>query len=225
MFAGIVEALGEVAGVGPSRVAQGGGAAQRIELRMGSLLDGLPPGASVAVNGVCLTLAATCGAVGGFDVVPETLRRTTLGTLRPGDAVNLERSLRVGDRIDGHFVQGHVDAVGVVREIAKSGGDYKLWIEVDAAAATGIIPKGSVALDGVSMTVVDTAADAFSVVVVPTTWQRTTLGRRRPGDCVNVETDILVRTIVARLAQLGLADPPAARGVTWEALRENGFTS
>lgn len=226
MFAGIVEALGEVAHVGPSHAAHGAGAAaQRIDIRMGPLLDGLPRGASVAVNGVCLTLAEARRDVGGFDVVPETLRRTTLGDLRVRDVVNLERSLRVGDRIDGHFVQGHVDAVGVVRQIAKSSGDYKLWIEADAGALTNVIPKGSVALDGTSMTVVDVVADAFSVVVVPTTWQRTTLGRRQPGDRLNIETDILVRTIVARLAQLQLAAAPTAPGVTWESLRENGFIS
>jgi riboflavin synthase len=221
MFAGIVETLGEVTHVGPARAAHGG-TAVRIEIRLGALLDGLPLGASMAVNGVCLTLAESRDGIGGFDVVPETLRRTTLGALRPGDPVNVERSLRVGDRIDGHFVQGHVDAVGVVNRIANSGGDYKLWIATDAGALAHIIPKGSIALDGTSMTVVDVTADAFSVVVVPTTWQRTTLGRRRPGDRVNIETDILVRTILGRFP---LGEAAAARGVTWETLRANGFVS
>lgn len=229
MFAGIVEHMGTLAAARPLAAAGDyAAAARRLNIDLGPLAEGLALGASVAVNGVCLTLAERRDRVGGFDAVPETLRVTNLGHLRPGDFVNLERSLRVGDRIDGHFVQGHVEAVGTLDRIDREGGGYKLWIAAPAALSPFTIPKGSITVDGVSMTVVDARDDRFSIVVIPTTWQRTTLGRRAPGDRLNLETDILARIVVHRLERAARvrnddSHTPVASGVDWDQLRAAGF--
>ncbi|MEP0845269.1 MAG: riboflavin synthase [Phycisphaerae bacterium] len=221
MFAGIVEYVGRVAGV---RAAAGG---TRLEIDLGpQVADGLALGASVAVNGVCLTLADKRGTSGAFDVVPETLRASNLGSARVGDAVNLERSLRVGGPLDGHFVQGHVDGVGIVMEIERSGDEYVLWTHVPADLMRFIVRKGSIAIDGVSLTVVDVDAERFSVALIPTTLERTVLSSRRIGDRVNIETDILARLVAARLDALLAQPPPAAAGrITWEMLRQQGFVA
>jgi riboflavin synthase len=218
MFAGIVEGVCRIAAVRPASDAV------RVEVELGDLLDGVTPGASLAINGVCLTLAEERGVVGGFDVVPETWRRTSLSTLQVGDPVNVERSLRVGDRLDGHFVQGHVDGVGRVERVQREGGEYKLWVSVAADLMRYIVRKGSVTLDGTSLTVVDVADNRFSVVLIPTTLERTVLGRRRPGSAVNVETDILARVIVHRLEELGeRVKAGGGDGITWQRLAEGGF--
>lgn len=237
MFAGIVEAVGQVQRVGPAAPAQRGRpAATRLQLSAAGFFDGLKMGASVAVNGVCLTLAAARADQAEFDVVPETLRLTNLGRCGPGDAVNLERSLRSGDRIDGHFVQGHVDEIAELEQVERSGGDFKLWVRHSGRSAAYIVRKGSIALDGVSLTVVDAEPQRFSVVIIPTTWERTTLGRIAPGHPLNIETDILMRAVVARVdALLGGLSPATASaagceaaalrpgGLTLEQLRESGF--
>jgi riboflavin synthase len=197
----------------------------RLDISAETLLSGVPLGASVAVNGVCLTLAEQNGPIGGFDVIPETWRLTNLSQLSQGDWVNLERSLRVGDRIDGHFVQGHVDGVGTVERIER-GGEWRVLLRADEALARFIVRKGSIALDGVSLTVVDAAGGQFSVALIPTTLERTTLGALRVGGRVNIETDILARMIVARVdALLSGAASEQRRGVTKELLRQSGFAS
>lgn len=207
LFAGIVERTGSV-----ERVDARAGAT-RLVIRAPDYFGELPHGASVAINGACLTLCAAHDHLGEFDVVPETLRLTNLGTLKLSDTVNLERSLRVGDRIDGHFVQGHVDCLGRVERIDPSGGEWKLWVRADAAAAPLLVRKGSVTLDGVSLTIVDVQDECFSVVLIPTTLERTTLGRRAPGDAINIETDVLARLLLSRIDALlearGIAVPPA----------------
>ena len=218
MFAGIIERVCEVAAVRPA------GDAVRREDELGEVLDGLELGASVAINGVCLTLAERRGSVGGFDVVPETWRVTSLSSLQTGDPVNVERSLCVGDRLDGHFVQGHVDGVGRVERIERDRGEYKLWVSAEADLMRYIVRKGSVALDGTSLTVVDAAENRFSVVLIPTTLERTVLGSRRPGSAVNIETDILARVIISRLEAVGDGfKAAAAGGLTWQQLQEGGF--
>lgn len=218
MFAGIIERVCFVRAVRP------GPTASRLEIDLAELADDLPLGASVAINGVCLTLASLRGQVGEFDVVPETWRLTTLQTLRKGSSVNAERSLRVGDRIDGHFVQGHVDGVGEVERIEQVGGEHKLWIQPPADLAQYIVRKGSITLDGVSLTVVDVVAAAFSVALIPTTLDRTMLGRRRTGDRINIETDIIARVVVSRLSALAGDSPDVApAGLTLDRLREGGF--
>lgn len=223
MFTGIVQHVGLVRHVDASP--RGGTSpAHRLDIELGPLAEGLALGASVAVNGACLTLVQARGPLGTFDAVAETWRRTALADLRVGARVNLERSLRVGDPLDGHFVQGHVDGVGVVDRIDRSG-QWKLWVRCDAGVLVDLVEKGAVALDGVSLTLIDVESARFSVALIPATLERTTLGDRRPGDRVNIETDILAR-IVRR--QIELQRGPAAGaprgGLDWTALAEHGLT-
>jgi riboflavin synthase len=215
VFAGIVEGMAVVTAV------RGGPAGSRLEIDLGPVIADSPLGASVAVNGCCLTLAEKRGGIAAFDVVAETLQKTTLGGLRAGQKVNFERSLCVGDRIDGHFVQGHVEGVG--RVVRNGGGDGAWRLRVRAAEAVRpcLIPKGAICIDGVSLTIASLDGDEFEIALIPTTIERTTLGRLRPGDGVNLESDILVRTILARLATL----EESSGGLTLESLRAAGFAS
>ena len=156
-------------------------------------------GESVAVNGVCLTVAERSPGQLGFDVVKETLARTNLGQLQGGDEVHVERSLRVGDRIDGHFVQGHVDGVAVLREQIANDNEWRLTLEPPRVLMPYVIPKGSVALDGVSLTVASLTPTTFDVALIPTTVTMTALARRAVGWRFNLESDILSKTVVAWL--------------------------
>ncbi len=228
MFTGIIQRVGTVVRVAPTPCRSNGSTpAHRLEIELGPLADGLQLGASVAVNGVCLTLALLRGRSGGFDVVPETWSRTTLSELQPGDEAHLECSLRVGDPLDGHFVQGHVDGTGRIDRIDRGQGEWKLWLRTERALLPFIVPKGSIALDGTSLTVVDVADDRFSVVLVPTTLQRTTFRNRRLESRVNIETDILARLVVSRLT--GAAPPSGsaaeATGLSWDKLRAGGYVT
>ena len=191
MFTGLVERMGRIASPG-----------RKLSVETG--WSDLRPGESIAVAGVCLTVARRNGGRAGFDVVPETLRRSTLGGLKRGEPVNLERALRVGDRLGGHLVQGHVDGTGTV---ARTGATLRL----ESPLASQLIPKGSVAIDGVSLTVVDVEAEAFTIALIPTTRKITTLGRLRKGQRVNIELDVMVKK--AR---------PASR-LTVDLLRRAGF--
>jgi riboflavin synthase len=155
----------------------------------------LAPGESVAVNGACLTVTARDAAACRFQAGPETLRRTNLGGLRPGDRVNLERSLRVGDRLGGHFVQGHIDGVGRIDRRVPDGEWETVWFACPAELAAQMVSKGSAAVDGVSLTLVDVEAERFSVALIPHTLANTTLGFKRPGDPVNLETDLLAKYV------------------------------
>lgn len=217
MFTGIIERVCKIAGIRP------GPAAVRLEIALGDLLDGLPHGASVAVNGVCLTLAERRGEVGGFDAVPETWRSTALAALQIGDRVNVERALRVGDRLDGHFVQGHVDGVGRIERVQREAGECKVWIAAPDGLLPYIVRKGSIAIDGTSLTIVDLERPRFSVALIPTTLEKTILPQRRPGDAVNLETDILARMIVDRLDAYARQGGTAGGGMTLDRLRESGF--
>ena len=145
----------------------------------------------MAINGCCLTAVAVDRNRWSFQAGSETLSKTNLGRLQPGDAVNLERALRVDGRFGGHFVQGHVDGVGRVERIDRQGDWVTMWFQAPEPLARQLVPKGSVAVDGVSLTVVEVARDRFSVALIPHTLEMTTLGLRRPGDEVNIETDIL----------------------------------
>ena len=221
MFAGIIERTGNVVRCGPSPAARGTGAV-RFEINAGDLLLDSPLGASIAVNGVCLTVADRRAMTTAFDVIPETLRLTNLGGLQPGDAVNLERSLRVGDRIDGHFVQGHIDGVGIVRQNGSRDGEWTLSVELPPTLLPYCVRKGSITIDGASLTLVDVDPPRISVALIPTTLERTVLGDRKPGDRVNIETDVLARLVVARLETL-VADGTISPGITLDRLREAGF--
>jgi len=194
MFTGLVAALGRV-----ERVADGN-SGRRLTLSwpgLGAGGDPLALGESVAVNGCCLTVVGSEPGGDRFDVQagPETLLRTNLGDRSAGDAVNLERALRVGDRLGGHFVQGHVDTTAALRERRPDGEWEFLAFALDPVWSPLMVPKGSVAVDGVSLTLVDVAPGGFSVMLIPHTLAVTTLGALRPGDRVNVETDMLAKHV------------------------------
>ena len=174
-------------------------------------------GDSVAVNGACLTATSISGSICEFDAVAETLSKTTLNSLRPGDEVNIEPSLRVGDQLGGHFVLGHVDGIGKISALSPAGEGAELRISVDADVAELMVTKGSVAVDGISLTLVDVGKTHFTCAVIPTTMQGTTLSRRKPGDAVNVETDVLGK-MVARLLSSG-----SRPDITLDKLRDAGF--
>ena len=156
-------------------------------------------GESVAVNGVCLTVAERSPGQLMFDVVAETLSKTNLGSLQGGDDVHVERSLRVGDRIDGHFVQGHVDGVAVLRDQVANDNEWRLTLEPARELMAYVIPKGSVTLDGVSLTVASLTPSTFDVALIPTTVTMTALARRPLGWRFNFEADVLAKTVVSYL--------------------------
>ncbi len=171
-------------------------------------------GDSIAISGVCLSIVRIePGQRLEFDAVRETLAVTTLGTKNPGDAVNLEQSMRAGDLFGGHFVQGHVDAVAQVIKLRADPADWRIYFALPESCRDLIVPKGSVALDGVSMTIASVERDSFSVAVIPLTRANTTLGSLAPGSRVNIETDILTRTVVTYLKNLDVSAPgrPPAR--------------
>lgn len=187
MFTGIIEGTATVKSVSKSRK----GADTFLRIGLGKLSRGLKKGDSVCVSGACLTVTKLSRGDADFEMVAETTRRTSLGGLRPGDKVNIERSLRVGDRLEGHFVLGHVDGTGVVDEITRLQSETKIWIKLDSALVESIVPKGSIAVDGVSLTLVDVDDDRVSISLIPHTLKATTLGQRSRGDRVNIEADIL----------------------------------
>jgi riboflavin synthase len=190
MFTGIVREVGEVAAFDGSRLA----------VAAPETAAGVSVGDSVSVAGVCLTVVEAEDARLGFDVVPETLSRTALGRLEPGGSLNLEPSLRVGDQLGGHVVQGHVDAVGRVRSIAPEGDTRRMWVDAPEAVLGYCVEKGSIAVDGVSLTVAALDDDGFEVALIPHTLAVTTLGRLEPGDEVNLEADLLGKVVERLLA-------------------------
>ena len=196
MFAGIVEYLGAVVEVQPSPPGL------RLRIDAGPLAADGELGASIAVNGCCLTVVRREETVLSFDVGPETLLRTNLGRLTGGAPVNLEASLRIGDRLGGHFVSGHIDAVGTLDERRDDREWSHCWFRVPAALTRQMVPKGCIAVDGVSLTVVDVEAERFSVMLIPHTLSVTTLGVRRLGDGVNIETDLLAKYVQQQLGGL-----------------------
>ena len=189
MFTGLVEVLGVVRDF----VSEGAGG--RLTVVAPSIAAELNLGQSVAVNGACLTVVARDAESCSFELGPETLRRTNLGELRVGDRVNLERSLRLSDRLGGHLVQGHVDGVGEVAERLTEGDWVTVWFRCSPDLAAQMVPKGSVTVDGVSLTVVEVGADRFSVALIPHTLAHTTLGFKGPGAAVNLETDLLAKYV------------------------------
>jgi len=187
VFSGIVEAIGQV------RAVAGTPSGTRLSIR--STFAGLVLGESISVSGVCLTAVAFSADGFDVDVSAETLRRSTLGRLAVGDAVNLERSLRLGDRLSGHLVFGHVDGTGTLRSKAPEGDSLLCRFEAPAAVARYLVEKGSVAVDGVSLTVFDCREGEFTVAIIPHTAQVTTLGNLSAGSAVNLESDMLARYV------------------------------
>ncbi len=219
MFTGLVQDVGRVASLergsagarlrlarpGPAGPIGPPGAGEG-SLGIGPGWGDVAPGESISISGCCLTVAEVGGGELAFDVIPETLARTTLGGLRPGDRVNLERSLRAGDRLGGHMVQGHVDGVGEVvgataaapedEEGAERGAGVRLRIGAGREVMEFVTPKGSITVDGVSLTVAACAREWFEVALIPETLARTTLAALKPGHRVNMETDVLARTVI-----------------------------
>jgi|WetSurMetagenome_2_1015567.scaffolds.fasta_scaffold150866_2 riboflavin synthase len=191
MFTGLIEASGRV-----ERVAARAGAT-RLAIASDLPVASMKDGESVAVDGVCLTVAKRHGRVFESDVVAETLARTTLGSLRVGETVHLERALAIGDRLGGHLVQGHVDAVARVHALRRRGGDVRLEVALPAALRGLVALKGSIALQGVSLTVSAVTSRTFEVALIPETLVRTKLGALRRGDGLNVEVDLLARYLEA----------------------------
>ena len=196
MFTGLVEDVGEIAEVAP---VPSGGARLRVRTRLPEA--GLARGASIAVDGACLTVIERKEGSFSADVSVETLRRTTLAERRPGDAVNLERPLAVGERLGGHVVLGHVDGVGRIRSREQAGEAVRVVVELPRDLLPLVVEKGSVALDGISLTVNElVGADAVSLMIIPETLRATTWGNKRAGDRVNVEADILAKHVARLLA-------------------------
>ena len=193
MFTGLVEELGKVVR------AEDRAPGRRLVLEADRVSQGAQIGDSIAINGCCLTVVLCQGHQLEFDAGPETLNRTNLGTFQPGTPVNLERSLRAGDRLGGHFVTGHVDALGELDRRIDENDWSTFWFRMPPRLARQMASKGSVAVDGVSLTLVDVEPDCFSVALIPHTLLVTTLGKLRPGDPVNLETDLLAKYVQQQL--------------------------
>ena len=185
MFTGLVVEMGEIVSVAK----RDNGA--RLFLNAGSVSEDAQIGDSISVNGTCLTVVEIKGKTLGFDISGETLRSTNLGSLRPKDRVNLEPSLRLDSRLGGHFVTGHIDGVGTIKSKSAAGDVHEIVIDADKDITSFLVEKGSVAVDGISLTVVEVLSKGFSIVVIPHTAALTTIGFKGPGDTVNIEVDIL----------------------------------
>jgi riboflavin synthase len=203
MFTGIVETVGSVAAI------EAVGELTRLTFEAGPIVEGVKIGDSVAVNGACLTVTVIEGPQLSFEAVRETMACTSLGDLKVGSSVNLERALRAGDRLDGHIVQGHVDGVGIVRELARDGDDVRLVIDCDSEIAAYLVDKGSVTIDGVSLTVVSAGPQGFDVALIPHTLEVTTLGGLRPQDRVNLEVDVLGKYVKRYLDRIQAPNEPS----------------
>lgn len=190
MFTGIIQGTGRVEELVTTRRS---GRAAKLTIDLGKLAKNLKVGDSVAINGACLTVVKIGNGRASFELVGETISKTALGSLKEGERVNLERSLRVGDSLDGHFVLGHVDGVGVITEKLKQKDQTKLWVRLDKQLMKYVVKKGSIAIDGISLTIIDVTKDRISVALIPHTLAVTSLGIKKKNNRVNVEIDVLGR--------------------------------
>ncbi|HTH21193.1 MAG TPA: riboflavin synthase [Nitrososphaeraceae archaeon] len=194
MFTGIIIGTGTIKSITGSK--RTSNSDRRIRLELGRVGKGLKIGDSVSVNGTCLTVIVLKKTAAEFEIVKETMDRTTLGSFKDGDSVNIERSLKLSDRFEGHIVLGHVDGVGEISDVIKFPAEIKMWIRVKGKEMMKyLVPKGSVTVDGISLTVVDVGKYKFSVALVPHTVSKTTIGTKVRGDTVNLEFDILSKYI------------------------------
>lgn len=218
MFTGLVEELGTV------RAIARGQKSVRLTINANTVLDQTKLGDSIAVNGTCLTVVELANGWFAADVMPETVDRTALANLRPGDYVNLERTLRVGDRLGGHIVAGHIDEVGRIAVKEKNDIAILIKITADAEIMRYIIKKGSIAIDGISLTVVDCGDQWFTVSLIPHTASLTTLGHKKKGDPVNLEVDMIGK-YVEKLLGLPQNQSETGKpvGITMEYLKDHGF--
>jgi riboflavin synthase len=213
MFTGLIETVGELVSI------ERRGDSGSLTVKTSLPLDEIAVGASIAVNGACLTVVRKGGGAVTFDVSPETIERTSFKNLKGGAPLNLERAMRLSDRLDGHLVSGHVDCVATVSERREQAGNIVFCFRFPAGFAKYIAAKGSVAVDGISLTVNSVGPDSFSVNVIPHTAAKTTLLARRVGDQVNIETDLICRYLERLLA----GRDGGEGGVTLDLLAKNGF--
>ncbi|MBN2374797.1 MAG: riboflavin synthase [Sedimentisphaerales bacterium] len=216
MFTGLVEAVEPI----KTNVATATG--RRLVVPLGRLADGAGLGESICVNGVCLTISQLRSSEAVFDIMAETVKVSTLAQLHSGEAVNLERAMAADGRFGGHIVHGHVDGVGTVEKIDQSGAQWVMWITANPALLRMMIGKGSVAIDGVSLTIVEARPDKFSVSLIPTTLEQTNLKQRKVSDRVNLEVDIISKWITKRLDEM--LSGGKKEGITLKKLREQGFS-
>jgi riboflavin synthase len=188
LFTGIIEGIGKILKIEKSTKNR---SAVKMTVDLGGYAKGLKIGQSVALNGVCLTVTGISNSKCNFEMIEETTKKTDLGNLKVGGIVNIERSLKVGDRMEGHFVLGHVDGVGTIKKIEKKPKEIKVWFEIPRHLSRFVVQKGSIAVDGISLTVVDVRKNLASVCLIPHTVQITNFQTRNVGDKINIETDIL----------------------------------
>jgi riboflavin synthase len=215
MFTGLIEAICTVKSV--SQRAGGDGLSLTIDL--GKLANNSKIGDSIAINGTCLTLVRLEGNLASFDLSTETLTKSNLDELRPSSQVNVELAIKATDRFGGHIVQGHIDGIATIKAIRKTGQFADIRFAADAELLDRMIVKGSVAVDGISLTIASMDEMSFSVAIIPETLKKTTLGKAKTGDCVNIETDIIVKTIKRQLEKI----LPQKQSLTAEKLKELGF--
>lgn len=215
MFTGLIETVGTLTSTRPS------GQGRILSIDLGKLADKAKLGDSIAVNGVCLTVSRLAGSIGDFDLSGETLSKTIISDLRPGAKVNLEPALAANGLLGGHIVQGHVDGIASIKSITNKGQFYDLSIACSTELLKGIVLKGSVAVNGISLTIADISLECFSIAVIPVTWKETNLSTAKVGDKVNIETDILVKIISQQLKNM-LGDNTSGK-LTLDKLRSLGF--
>lgn len=213
MFTGLIEAVCTV------KSARRSDNAMLLSIDLAGLADDNKIGDSVAINGVCLTIAKFEGSLATFDISAETLAKSTLDKLKPSSQVNVERAVKATDRFGGHFVQGHIDGTATIKTIDKRGQFADMKFIAEAELLDQMVVKGSVAVDGISLTIAGMDQNSFTVALIPETLKNTTLGRAKIGDAVNIETDIIVKTIKKQLDKI----LPQTRPLTAERLKELGF--
>jgi riboflavin synthase len=216
MFTGIIEEIGTIQARKPV------GTGTHLTIQASRVLEGVALGDSIAVDGVCLTVVRFSSHDFTVDVVPESMRRTTLQYASPGRKVNLERAMTPSTRFGGHMVSGHVDGMGGIVSIVREGMATVLRIQAPPDVMRYVVEKGSIAIDGISLTVMDADADGFRVSIIPHTGSVTTIGSKKVGDMVNLECDLIGKYVEKMLMQRGILGPPRSR-LTDDFLRENGF--
>jgi riboflavin synthase len=221
MFTGLVEAIGTI------RAVRETGEVFRLSIDCSKIAPELALGQSVSVSGACLSVVALGSGVFDVEMIPETVKRTRFPGLTRGSRVNLERAIKLGDRLDGHLVLGHVDGTAVLEKLSGPARTKEARFRASKDVMRYVVAKGSVALDGVSLTVIEADSESFSVGLIPTTLESCTLGQLKPGDVVNVETDILgkyvERLLNSEFKGSGLADPSASDKLTLKEMYELGY--
>jgi riboflavin synthase len=210
MFTGIIQEIGTIQRISP-------GKSCKLRIRAKKVLEALELGDSISVDGACLTVVSFDSASFEVDAMPETIEKTTLKYFKIGSPVNLEKSLRLGDKMGGHWVLGHVDGTGRILSARNTGNSFIYDISISRNLSMYLIPKGSVAIDGISLTIIECGSEVFSVGIIPHTLANTTLGKKNTGDYVNLETDIIGKYVHKYIKEM------SGGGITEEYLRKSGF--